>query len=118
MESETKTRPQNNEWKKREVGALWKKAGKSQNYFSGRVSLENYKDEKFVNIVGFANKMKKENANAPDVILYYSAPSNTFDLDSDLTNNSQEDSQEDSKVDASDETTEETTEEATEEVPF
>ena len=84
MEEENKNSEKANEWKKREVGALWKKSGKSQNYFSGKVNLESYKDLGAVNIVGFANKGKKENANAPDVILYYSPPvtSNSFDLSS------------------------------------
>ena len=113
METETKSSPQNNDWKKREVGALWKKSGKSQNYFSGRVNLENYKDEKFVNIVGFANKMKKENANAPDVILYYSAPSPTsLDLEDskeETSETSETSSDEDSQVDSED---------GSEEVPF
>jgi hypothetical protein len=70
------------DWKDREVGALWKRSGKTQNYFSGRVNLKNYQDEGLVNIVGFANKMKKDNPNAPDVILYYSNPSSgsSFDL--------------------------------------
>jgi hypothetical protein len=74
----------NSDWKDREVGALWKKSGRTQNYFSGRVNLKNYQEEGLVNIVGFANKMKKDNPNAPDVILYYSAPSSgdSFNLKS------------------------------------
>lgn len=114
METENDSRPQNNDWKEREVGALWKKSGKSQNYFSGRVSLENYKDEKFVNIVGFANKGKRENPNAPDVILYYSAPTSTLDLES---------SNSTSKIQAKEESSsaqveKETEQGAEEEVPF
>jgi len=56
------------DWKKRELGALWKKEGKSQNYFSGRVKINGAN----VNIVGFANKSKDSNPNSPDVILYTS----------------------------------------------
>ena len=81
MEEENKNSEKANEWKKREIGALWKKSGKSQNYFSGKVNLESYKDLGAVNIVGFANKGKKENANAPDVILYYSPPAGANPLD-------------------------------------
>ena len=79
--SENKNSEKANDWKKREIGALWKKSGKSQNYFSGKVNLESYKDLGAVNIVGFANKGKKENANAPDVILYYSPPAGSGPLD-------------------------------------
>jgi hypothetical protein len=64
----------NNEWKDREIGALWKKEGKSQNYYSGKINLSKYKDFDSVNIVGFANKSKKEYPNSPDVVLYYSPP--------------------------------------------
>jgi len=58
----------NTDWKKRELGALWKKEGKSQNYFSGRVKINGAN----VNIVGFANKSKEKSPNSPDVILYTS----------------------------------------------
>jgi hypothetical protein len=62
-----------NEWKERELGALWKKSGKTQNYFSGRINISKIADEDgFVNIVGFSNKRKSENPNAPDVIIYFS----------------------------------------------
>lgn len=61
-----------NDWKKREIGALWKKTGKSQNYFSGRINTINFKNEDLINIVGFTNKGKSENPNSPDVILYLS----------------------------------------------
>jgi hypothetical protein len=64
----------NNDWKERELGALWKKEGKNQNYFSGKIKLEKFKDFDSINIVGFSNKNKSEKPNAPDVILYYSAP--------------------------------------------
>lgn len=84
---DTEKNTQANDWKQREVGALWKKSGKTQNYFSGRINLENYKDQGLVNIVGFSNKAKQDNPSAPDVILYYSAPStnSAFDLNSEST---------------------------------
>lgn len=115
-QSDTQNSPQKNDWKEREVGALWKKSGKSQNYFSGRVNLENYKDERYVNIVGFANKMKKENANAPDVILYYSAPpASSLDLDNEDTSSSSSNETSDESAPSS---SNEVAEEESEEVPF
>ncbi len=80
METE---KEKNNEWKEREVGALWKKAGKTQNYFSGKINIEKHKEDGFLNIVGFSNSNKKDNPNAPDVILYYSAPMASSGLDLD-----------------------------------
>ena len=115
-QSDTQNSPQKNDWKEREVGALWKKSGKSQNYFSGRVNLENYKDERYVNIVGFANKMKKDNANAPDVILYYSAPpASSLDLNDEDTSSSSSDETSDEAAPSS---SNESTQEESEEVPF
>lgn len=74
---------QQSDWKQRELGALWKKSGKTQNYFSGRINLSKFKDEDLINIVGFSNKLKKENPNAPDVIIYYSPSSEKSGLDLD-----------------------------------
>jgi hypothetical protein len=62
-----------NDWKQREIGALWKKEGKNQNYFSGRLKLKDFEGKSELNIVGFSNKKKEESPNAPDVILYVSA---------------------------------------------
>jgi hypothetical protein len=64
----------NSDWKEREVGALWKKEGSSQNYYSGKIDLSKHKDSDSIRVVGFANKSKKEYPNAPDVVLYYSPP--------------------------------------------
>ena len=61
-------------WKQREIGALWKKEGKSQNYFSGKLKLKDFEGKSELNIVGFSNKKREESPNAPDVILYVSAP--------------------------------------------
>jgi hypothetical protein len=60
----------NSDWRKREMGALWKKEGKSQQYYSGFVKLDKGTDqEREVNIVVFLNKMKS-NVKAPDLIVY------------------------------------------------
>ncbi len=80
MENE-KTNEKTNEWKKREIGALWKKSGKTQNYFSGRINIKNIQNEELVNIVGFSNKGKAENPNSPDVILYISENTSSSNLD-------------------------------------
>lgn len=60
---------QNNDWSKREIGALWKKEGKNQKYLSGY-----FKDElgERVEIVVFANKFKDQNEKAPDYRVYIS----------------------------------------------
>ena len=77
---------QQSDWKQRELGALWKKNGRTQNYFSGRINLSTFNGEDFVNIVGFSNKLKKENPNAPDVIIYHSPSSEKSGLDLDSSN--------------------------------
>jgi uncharacterized protein (DUF736 family) len=60
---------QNNDWAKRDIGALWKREGKNQKYLSGY-----FKDElgEQVEIVIFANKFKKDNPKAPDYRVYLS----------------------------------------------
>jgi len=60
---------QNNEWAKRDIGALWKKEGKSQKFLSGYI-----KDETGLQteVVIFANKYKKDNPKAPDYRIYLS----------------------------------------------
>ena len=61
---------ENNEWKKRELGALWRREGKNQNYLSGHVKIGEFGVEKEVKLVVFTNKYKSENSKAPDFILY------------------------------------------------
>jgi hypothetical protein len=64
---------QNNDWAKRDIGALWKREGKNQKYLSGY-----FKDElgEQVEIVIFANKFKKDNPKAPDYRVYLSKSDN------------------------------------------
>jgi uncharacterized protein (DUF736 family) len=61
---------QQNDWQKRDIGALWKKEGKNQKYLSGY-----FKDElgEQVEIVIFANKFKNDNPKAPDYRVYLSS---------------------------------------------
>lgn len=117
MDKENNT--QVNEWKQREVGALWKKSGKTQNYFSGRVNLENYKDSEYINIVGFSNKGKKNNPTAPDVILYYSEPVNSeSSLDLDNGKSEEAPSSQDSHLKSKAGETQSSDEELIDETPF
>ena len=62
---------QNNDWSKRDIGALWKKEGKTQKYLSGYFKLESGEE---VKIVVFSNKNKKDNQKAPDYRVYLSKP--------------------------------------------
>ena len=57
-------------WQERELGALWKQSGRSQNYLSGHVTV----DGKQQKVVVFANKNKKDNERAPDYRVYKSQP--------------------------------------------
>ena len=40
------TKESNNDWSKREMGALWRREGKSQNYLSGYVKIGEFGTEK------------------------------------------------------------------------
>lgn len=118
----TENNTQVSEWKKRELGALWKKNGKTQNYFSGKINIEKLGDEKFVNIVGFSNKQKKDNPNAPDVIIYYSPSVDKLDLNNNQANESLVDSEESTvsadELSPANKTPEVSTQEAEDETPF
>jgi hypothetical protein len=60
------------EWKKRELGVLWKKDGKSQKFYSGFFKINKGQEgEKEIPIVIFLNKLK-QNPKAPDLIIYES----------------------------------------------
>tara|TARA_B100002019_G_C21036684_1_gene482354 strand:- start:262 stop:543 length:282 start_codon:yes stop_codon:yes gene_type:complete len=66
----------NSEWKNRELGALWKKEGKSQKFYSGYIKINKGQDnEQEVPIVVFLNKLKS-NERAPDLLVYKSEDSN------------------------------------------
>ena len=63
---------QNNEWAKRDIGALWKKEGKSQKFLSGYIKDETGAQTE---VVIFANKYKQDNPKAPDYRIYLSVKS-------------------------------------------
>lgn len=62
------------EWTKRDVGALWKREGKNQNYLSGYVKVDELGVERELKIVVFSNKNKNNNSKAPDYRIYVSKP--------------------------------------------
>ena len=55
-----------NDWEKREIGALWKKEGRSGPYYTGSL---NDKDGQSMRIVCFANKSKTSQSQ-PDIRIY------------------------------------------------
>lgn len=63
---------QNNEWAKRDIGALWKKEGKNQKFLSGYIKDETGAQTE---VVIFANKYKQDNPKAPDYRIYLSVKS-------------------------------------------
>ncbi len=64
------------EWKKREVGVLWKKTGPKGDYLTGSINVvENGKLVK-QDVIVFVNRDKKSE-NAPDWSIYKSEPRNT-----------------------------------------
>ena len=70
--TQEKQNEKQSEWRKRECGALWKREGRSQNFLSGYVKVGEFGIEKEVKLVVFTNKYKKENAKAPDFVVYES----------------------------------------------
>jgi hypothetical protein len=65
---------QSNDWKEREIGALWRRSGKNQKYLSGYVRIGDELDPQEVRLVVFTNKYKSENEKAPDFVVYKSEP--------------------------------------------
>ena len=58
------------DWKKRELGALWRREGKKQNYLSGILKIGDFGVERELRVVVFTNKGKAKNEKAPDFIMY------------------------------------------------
>ena len=70
------TSKSNNDWEKRELGALWTKEaqGSGRKYFSGHIKIQtDFGEEKKINVVAFHNKDKKSE-NQPDFRIYLSKP--------------------------------------------
>ena len=63
-----------NEWAKRELGALWKKESPTQKYLSGHVKIDDgMGGEETLQLIIFANKQKQKE-NHPDFRIYKSQP--------------------------------------------
>jgi hypothetical protein len=61
---------QNNNWKEREVGALWRVNGSKQSFYSGEI-LDKASGQK-KKIVIFVNDKKDKSSNQPDLRIYES----------------------------------------------
>ena len=73
-------------WRQRELGALWKRQGRNQNYLTGTLRIGEFGVEKEVKIVIFTNKNKAKNERAPDFIVYESeAPQSTSSEEASIT---------------------------------
>ena len=69
----------NNEWEKREIGALWTKTSQAsgKKYFSGHFKIQTeFGEDKKVPVVAFFNKDKKSE-NSPDFRIYLTKPAET-----------------------------------------
>jgi len=66
--SDTNTKT-NDEWKKRELGALWRVEGRNQSFYSGEIALSDGSKQK---IVIFKNKFKEQGTKQPDLRIYQS----------------------------------------------
>jgi len=68
---------QTSDWKQRELGALWRREGKSQNFLSGMIRIGDplgADSVKEIKVVVFTNKGKLKNERAPDFIVYEDRP--------------------------------------------
>tara|TARA_B100002019_G_scaffold256386_1_gene239714 strand:- start:638 stop:916 length:279 start_codon:yes stop_codon:yes gene_type:complete len=81
----------NNDWKKRELGALWRREGKQQNFLSGTLKIQDeFGMQKETKVVVFTNKGKAKNEKAPDFIIYEDRPREEQNTPA-VKNNSEED---------------------------
>jgi len=73
MSEENNTSNSKSDWQKRDIGALWKRAGKNQNFLSGKITIGEFGEEKEIQIVVFKNKFKEKD-NQPDFRVYEDTP--------------------------------------------
>ena len=93
------TSKSNNEWEKRELGALWTKEaqGSGRKYFSGHIKVQtDFGEEKKINVVAFHNKDKKSE-NSPDFRIYLSRPAGSTS-ETETANNTTEKQEETSEA--------------------
>ncbi len=72
-DNQTSDNDNTNDWKEREMGALWKREGKNQRYLSGKLTVGEFGVEKTINIVVFVNRFKEKD-NQPDFRVYEDRP--------------------------------------------
>lgn len=65
----------NQEWKNREVGALWKKKNEKGSYCTGYVTIDELGQKTKRRVIMFANKQKNKDS-SPDFIIYFSNEDN------------------------------------------
>ena len=73
-EDNTNKTTTNSDWKERELGALWRREGRNQNFLSGMIRLNEDGTEREIKVVVFTNKGKAKNERAPDFIIYQDTP--------------------------------------------
>ena len=66
------TNTNDNEWRNRELGALWVRSGKSQKYLTGTIKVGEFGLEQEIKVIIFSNKHKAKNERAPDYVVYES----------------------------------------------
>lgn len=62
-----------NKWKERELGALWRRQGKTQTFLSGKIKITEGGKERDIALVVFKNNYK-ETDRQPDFIIYEDKP--------------------------------------------
>tara|TARA_X000001036_G_scaffold437672_1_gene483560 strand:- start:5297 stop:5611 length:315 start_codon:yes stop_codon:yes gene_type:complete len=73
MTEENKNNTSQSDWKKREIGALWRRDGKNQKFLSGKIKIGEFEDEKTISIVVFSNRFKEKDIH-PDFRIYEDTP--------------------------------------------
>ncbi len=63
-----------NDWKKRDIGAFWRRQGKNgKSFLSGKITIGEFGEEKTISIVVFPNNFKEKD-NQPDFRIYEDTP--------------------------------------------
>tara|TARA_Y100000361_G_scaffold141173_1_gene145988 strand:+ start:19 stop:282 length:264 start_codon:yes stop_codon:yes gene_type:complete len=77
----------NNDWKEREIGALWKRESSNQKYLSGKMKVGGEE----VGVVIFTNRYKEEGSKQPDFRVYLERPREEQAVTATATQASEED---------------------------
>tara|TARA_Y100000593_G_scaffold24344_1_gene48547 strand:- start:21669 stop:21971 length:303 start_codon:yes stop_codon:yes gene_type:complete len=73
MSNTTEQKSASDDWKKREIGALWRREGKSQKYLSGKITIGEFGEEKTYQVIVFSNRFKEKD-NQPDFRIFEDRP--------------------------------------------